>query len=446
MIRKDLGLKLAQFSEMDTKPLKRTKDMKKKIIKRISIGLGLTLAAFGVYYGSIEYYLWKWESPHETLPGNLDGFEEKKTFGGDHGDTVNKIHAEMVEVFTAIQTTSLSGALAVDGDIIWAGAIGLADVENEVPATPESLYRIGSVSKPLTTVALAGMVEAGKIDLDEEIQTYLPDYPLYETPMTVRHLASHMAGVRHYGFEITKFPPTDFYSVEHYDDVIDALAPFKDDALEFNPGQGFTYSTHGYTLLSAVMQAAADKPFLDIMQDYVFDPVGLANIKAEDITGDLSGVVKFYNAEDGLYSPTPFVDLSNKWAGGGFVSTPTDLVKLGAALLGDDILDRQTRLEFMEPQPMFDGSENPQAYALGWRHHETTNILGEKCPVDVVHHGGKSSGGAAFFLLVPDHNITVAVSSNGVNDNTRKEIQLMAYRMAGLVLEGKGFDLKTCES
>lgn len=411
--------------------------MKKKIFKKIFIGLGPLIVMAGIYYGGIEYYLWKWESPHEPLPTGIEAYGEQKIWNEESKNLADQAHAELVNVFKEIQTTSVSSALAVDGEMVWSGTVGLADIENNTPATTTSLYRVGSVSKSLTTTALARMVEDGVIDLDADIHEYLPDYPVYDRPMTVRQIASHMAGVRHYGFDLTEFPPTDFYSDIHYDDVMDAIGHFQDDDLLFSPGMGFSYSTHGYTLLSAVMQGAADKPFLDIMQDMVFEPVGMNNTMPEDRQSSGRGLVKFYTAEGGLYGPTPVVDLSNKWAGGGFVSTATDLAKLGMALLGDNLLERQTRDAFMKPQPMFDGSENPQSYALGWRHHETINILGEDCPVDVIHHGGKSSGGAAFFLLVPDYDITVAALSNGVNDDTRLEIQLMTYRMAAMAIREK---------
>ena len=110
-------------------------------------------------------------------------------------------------------------------------------------------------------------------------------------------------------------------------------------------------------------------------------------------------------------------------------------VRLGAALMNDELIEPATREAFFTVQPMFDGSEHPQAYALGWRHHETTNILGEDRPVDVVHHGGTSVGGVAFLLLVPDFNISVALLSNGAGEQTRREIQMLAYNMAAMAID-----------
>ncbi|MDX1402806.1 MAG: serine hydrolase domain-containing protein, partial [Kiloniellales bacterium] len=175
---------------------------------------------------------------------------------------------------------------------------------------------------------------------------------------------------------------------------------------------------------------------LELMDELVFEPLGM-NATAAESPETMDRLVEFYNTDGGRFGTTRDVDLSVKWAGGGFVSTPTDLVTLGASLLSDRLISSETREEFFAVQPMFDGSENPQVYALGWRHHETVNILGEDTPVDAVHHGGTSEGGVAFLLLVPDHEISIAFLTNGAGDSTRVEIQRLAYRIAGLAIQAQ---------
>lgn len=403
--------------------------------KRALVGLAVLLATAAIYAGAVQLYFWKWESPHDPLPsGHLDVGEH--IIHNEHqADLADQIHQAMGSLAANLQTVSITGAVAIDGEPSWAGTVGLAQVENGAPATTESRYRIGSISKSLTGTTLVRMAELGMIDLDAEIQTYLPDYPRHDTPMTVRQLASHMAGIRHYGFDATLFPPHDFYLDEHFDDVANAVTFFKDDDLLFSPGHGFSYSTYGYTLLSAVMQAAANKPFLTVMDELLLEPLGMQATGAEDRDGDLTNIVSFYTAEKGLYGATPDVDVSIKYAGGGFLSTPTDMVTFASALLNDRLLSPQARETLFTPEPMFDGSPNPQGYALGWRHYETIHILGEDKPVDVVHHGGASSGAAAFLLMVPDHNIAVAFMSNGRSDETRLELQMLAYKVAAMIID-----------
>lgn len=405
----------------------------KKALKLIG-GLVTILVLYGT---AVAGYLWKFESPHDPLPvGFLDHYEEYVSPDA-MPEIASVANSAMTSLASDLQTVSISGAIAIEGRLMWSGVVGLASVENATPASISSQYRIGSVSKSLTATALARMVDLNMIDLDANVQEYLPDYPGYETPMTVRQLASHTAGVRHYAADLTLFPPHDSYLNEHFDNVMDATAFFKGDSLQFVPGEGFAYSTYGYTLLSAVMQEAAGIPFLQLMTELLFEPLEMRATGPENYDGEMKDLVSFYYAEAGLYGSTRPVDFSIKWAGGGFVSTPTDLVTLGSALLSDRFIEPETRKLFFTPQPLFDGSRNPQAYALGWRHHETIHILGEDHPVDVVHHGGTSVGGVAFFMLVPNYDISIAFMSNGVGETTRNDLQLLAYRLAGKIIEAR---------
>jgi len=329
----------------------------------------------------------------------------------------------------------MSGAMTVNGKLVWAGTVGLAKVELEQAANVKTQYRVGSVSKPITAVALMRMVEEGMIELDVPIHNYLPDYPRYSTQMTARQLASHMAGVRHYRYDFLKFPPTDGLSNVLYSDVNEALSQFKDDELLFKPGQGFSYSTHGYTLLSAVMQAAGGKPFEDLVAELVTIPLGLSQTQAEHSLESTTELAGFYTSDGGLYGITPQQNLSNKVAGGGLVSTPTDLVKLGSALMNGKFLEQSTYEEMVAVQPMFDGSKSPQSYTLGWRHYETSHIIDKDNKVDVIHHGGVASGANAFMMMVPDHDISIAILTNGKGEKSRGEIQMLAYKLAGMVVK-----------
>ena len=374
---------------------------------------GGILSVVAIYMGAIGYWSWKWDNPRIPLPTEYLVHQDAQTIDGADNKWSKKAQQSMVNLAEEMQSVSISGAMTVNGELVWAGTVGLAKVELGQAANVKTQYRVGSVSKPITAVALMRMVEEGMIELDLPIHNYLPDYPRYSAQMTVRQLASHMAGVRHYRYDFLKFPPTDSLSNVHYSDVNWALSQFKDDELLFKPGQGFSYSTHGYTLLSAVMQAAGGKPFESLVAELVTIPLGLSQTQAEHSLEDTTELAGFYTSDGGLYGITPQQNLSNKVAGGGFVSTPTDLVKLGSALMNGSFLEQSTFEEMVAVQPMFDGSIPPQNYTLGWRHHETSNIIDKENKVDVIHHGGVASGANAFMMLVPDHGISIAILTNG---------------------------------
>ena len=146
---------------------------------------------------------------------------------------------------------SISAAIAWDGQLQWAGATGFADIEGGLSATLHSRYRTGSVAKPITAVAMMRLVDAGKLALDEPISTYVVALPTHLQPLTAKLLASHRAGVRHYSWIPTWWMGWhENYSTHQYESVAAGLPMFVDDALRFQPGTNFRYSTFGYSLLS----------------------------------------------------------------------------------------------------------------------------------------------------------------------------------------------------
>ena len=140
-----------------------------------------------------------------------------------------------------------------DGAVVWSRAFGFADLEQSVPATTETRFRIGSVSKSLTSVAIGRLVQDGQLDLDAPVQRYVPGFPVKRYPITVRQVAGHLAGIRHYA-------TGEFENREHYATVTEGLAIFAADSLLFEPGTQFSYSSYGYNLLGAVIEGAWGSP------------------------------------------------------------------------------------------------------------------------------------------------------------------------------------------
>ncbi len=306
-------------------------------------------------------------------------------------------------------------AVAIDGKIIYSEGFGYADLEQRVPAWQITKFRIGSVSKPLTSAALMKLVEQGKIDLDAPIQRYVPTFPDKGTVITARMLAGHLGGIRHY-----KDGEVD--NQKHYDNVVDGLERFKDDPLVVPPGTKFSYSSYGYNLLSAVIQGAAGKPFLEFEQEQVFDPLGLLNTTADQPADIIPQRARFYSGAKG--KPTKnsmYVDNSYKWAGGGFISTSEDLVRFGSALLHPGYLKAESLALLFTPQKTKDGKETK--YGMGW-------FIGKsKSGKRIFEHSGGSVGGTSELILYPDSHLVVALICNfsgDVDGWTGEEVQSLA--------------------
>lgn len=289
-------------------------------------------------------------------------------------------------------------AVAVDGKIVWSEAFGYADVEGKRPATPETQFRIGSVSKPLTADAVAQLYEAGKLDLDAPVQRYVPTFPDKGAPITTRLLGGHLAGIRHYqGDEFTLNKP--------YATVTAALAIFQNDSLVASPGTRYSYSSYGFNLISAVVEGASGEQFLSYVSRHVFTPLGMTHTAPDKNDSLIPNRTRFYERTDsGTFVPSPTVDNSYKWAGGGFLSTAEDLVKFGSAHLSPGYLKAATLELLFTPQHTSSGEATP--YGIGW--FVSTDTLGHR----YVYHGGGSVGGTTAFGVDRDSRVVIALVTN----------------------------------
>lgn len=309
---------------------------------------------------------------------------------------------------------AVSVAVAVDGVVVWQETRGWASLEGKAQATVDTSFAIGSVSKTLTAAVAMKLAERGVLDLDTDIRKYLPSFPQKEHVITARQLLSHQAGIRHYKFALS--PPTfsEFGSTVQYDRVVDGLAIFANDPLRFKPDTDFYYSSYGYNLLSAVMEAAAGVPFLELMQAELIAPLQLTNTGPDDKLKPVAGRAADYQnlLRDGAVLPAPFTNSSGKWAGGGFRATPTDLARFGAALLRGEVVSAQTLQTMFTPRTLANGKVNRQNYALGVRVDQIKDSAYPGKSWRAVHHGGVAIGAQAMFVMLPDQKIVVALSVN----------------------------------
>jgi serine beta-lactamase-like protein LACTB, mitochondrial len=292
----------------------------------------------------------------------------------------------------------LALAVAIDGKIIYSEGFGYADLEQRVPVWPTTKFRIGSISKPLTATALMQLVEAGKVDLDAPVQKYVSSFPDQGSVITVRMLAGHLGGIRHYHGNEMEIQ-------QHYNNVLEGLKIFESDPLIAPPGTKFSYSSYGYNLLSAVIQSASGEPFLSYMQQHVFTPLGLVHTTPDQNTDIVEQRSRFYElAKDGHAENAPYVDNSYKWAGGGFLSTPEDLVRFGSAMLQPGVLDPDALKTMFTPQKTKTGE--PIIYGIGWF------IRKSHSGKPIYEHSGGSVGGTSQLILYPESDLAIAITCN----------------------------------
>ncbi|MDA0379372.1 MAG: serine hydrolase, partial [Bacteroidetes bacterium] len=304
------------------------------------------------------------------------------------------IEAEM----QAANLPGLSIAVAVDGQVVWAEGFGHADRETGQPVTPASKFRVGSVSKPFTATAVAQLMSDSRMDVDAPIQTWVPTFPTKEWTISTRQVGGHIAGIRHYEGD-------ENLSAVEYPTVQAGLEIFKDSPLLFEPGTRYAYSSYGWNLISAVVEGASGQDFLTYMDEHVFGPLGMTSTEADWATRDIAERVSFYvRDENGSPVPAPYVDNSYKWAGGGFLSTPADMLRFAEAHRSPGFLSQEA-LDFLQTsQQLADGSAT--GYGFGWTTAE--DDAGRR----LVGHTGGSVGGTTLLTMNPETGIVVAMAIN----------------------------------
>ena len=301
-------------------------------------------------------------------------------------------------------------AVSVDGATVWSEGFGYADLEHRVPMSRSVKFRVGSISKSMTAAAVASLVEGGRLDLDAPVQRYVPSFPEKAHPVTTRQLGGHLGGIRHYR-------GNENFIRDPYATVLDGLSIFADDPLLHEPGTAFSYTSHGFNLISAVVEGAAEKPFLDYMRDAVFRPLGMRDTVADFVTPIIPGRTRYYVRDgEGRVVNAPFVNNSYKWAGGGFLSTTEDVLRFANAHLDDGFLTKSSRELLFTEQRNRDG--DGVGYGFGW--FIRTRDDGRR----LLSHSGGSVGGTSLMVMEPETRVVVVglINLTGADNGVVREV------------------------
>jgi serine beta-lactamase-like protein LACTB, mitochondrial len=295
-----------------------------------------------------------------------------------------------------------SVAVVQDGELAWSAGFGMADLENFVPATSSTLFRLGSISKPITATAILQLSERGRLDLDAEVQKYCPSFPKKEWPITTRELLGHLGGIRHYNPDGKGDIPDD--SAKHFASMEESLQVFASDPLVAKPGTKFHYSTYGYTVLGCVLEGAASERYVDYVKEHVFEPAGMAETQADNFFAVIQHRSRWYHKDKaGVVQNAGVLDSSYKIPGGGLISSADDMARFEIALMANKLLKPATRDVMWTPQKAADGSQN--GYALGWG-------TQKKYGLALMEHTGSQQGTSTSIILAPDRRAGIVVLAN----------------------------------
>jgi CubicO group peptidase (beta-lactamase class C family) len=284
-----------------------------------------------------------------------------------------------------------SGAILVarDGKILISRGYGMADWEQQIPNTAQTHFRLASLTKPITALAVMMLHARGELNIHDSICTYLPDCPETWQPVTVRHLLTHTSGIPNY---------TDFFEFESTEMVAttpeELIARFRDMPLLVTPGEAFYYDNSGYVLLGVIIEQVSGQTYEDFLQTNIFQPLQMHNSGYDhnvDVIRDQA--IGYVTPEN----PAPFLHTSTLHAAGSLYSTVEDMYRLDQALYTDYLL----------PQPLRDEMFTPlhYGYGYGWK----IQTVGER---RVISHPGFINGFSNYIARYPDEQVFVIVLSN----------------------------------
>jgi len=329
----------------------------------------------------------------------------------------------------AVPMAGVSVAIARGGDVLVAKGYGLADIENDVPATDETVYRIGSITKQFTAAGIMQLVESGDVSLDDELTRFLPDYPMQGHVVTVEHLLNHTSGIKSYTGLGERWART--ISLDLSRDEL--VAMFKNEPFDFAPGDRYRYNNSGYYLLGLIIETASGQTYTEYLEEHVFPKAGLEATYYCDNRPIIPNRAEGYDVVDGEIVNDELIGMRQPFSAGSLCSTVTDLVKWTRALSSGAVVNPDSYLQMTTPRTLNDGSALTYGFGL---------VVGEFEEHPRVAHGGGINGFVTSLARYPDDDVIVVVLTNSgdahpgqlANDLSRLALGLPAAEVLDLDL------------
>jgi CubicO group peptidase (beta-lactamase class C family) len=306
---------------------------------------------------------------------------------------------------------------------------GMADLEQGTKITPESVFRIGSITKQFTAVAILQLVEQGKVALSDPITKFLPDYPTQGKTITVEHLLTHTSGIQSY----TDKP--EFLEAMRRDmtpqQIMEAV---QNDPMQFDPAAQFRYNNSGYILLGMIIEKVSGMPYAECMEKNLFPRAGLTATLYGDTGKIVRNRVPGYTRNGDSFANANFLSMTLPYSAGALLSTVDDLGRWHAALVAGKVVDRKLLDAAWRPYKLASGEE--ASYGYGWG---VGSVLGEK----VIQHGGGINGYTSHEMWVPEHDVYVTILTNNETGDPSPDFVagLLALQAIGKPVNTKVFPM-----
>ncbi len=299
-------------------------------------------------------------------------------------------------------------------------AYGMADLEHGATNTPATVFEAGSVSKQFTVAAIVLLAQQGKLSLDDDVRSHVPELPAYQAPLTLRHLIHHTSGLRDWGTVVSAagWPRTS--RVHTHQHVLDVVS--RQRSLNYAPGAEYSYTNSGYNLLAIIAERVSGQPFAEFSREQIFEPLGMLQTQwRDDYTRVVKGRATAYTPRNGVFHI--LMPFENVHGNGGLLTTVGDLLIWNENLQRGTVGGRPLLDEMHRKGVLSDGREIGYAGGL---------IIGSHREVPEVSHGGATAGYRAFLTRYPEQGLSVALLCNTTNVDAGS----LSRRAADVFLDG----------
>lgn len=315
---------------------------------------------------------------------------------------------QFVQAFFNQKRFQGAALVARDGKPLFRKAYGLADAEWSIANTPDTKYRLGSITKQFTSALVLQLVEQGKIQLDDSIRKYYPEAPEAWQPVTIHDLLCHESGIPSY----TDIPGFFSKMAGTTRTPLEIIQLTQDKPLQFTPGTKFAYDNSGYILLGYLIEKVTGKKYEDQLRSAILDPLGMKDTGYDHYTEILPHRAEGYQYVNGKLERAPFLDMSLPYAAGSLYSTVDDLLKWDQALYGTSVLSEASKQKMWSP--------NKGDYGYGW-------AIAKRFGTTAIEHGGGINGFNSMLIRLPEKKLTAIVLANA---NTPATGQIAAGLLA----------------
>jgi CubicO group peptidase (beta-lactamase class C family) len=334
-----------------------------------------------------------------------------------NAELLAKIDALVEEVMERDRVVGTSIGVKKGGEILVAKGFGYADLENEVEATERTVYRIGSITKQFTALAIMMLAEQGKISLDDDLTKFVPDYPSRDHAVTIDRLLNHTSGIKGYT-EMKQFWSEARLDLSH-EETIDmfSAAPF-----EFAPGEKYQYNNSAYYLLGVIIEKVSGMSYADFLKENIWAPLGLKETHYLDNAPIIKNRAEGYEVRDENVVNDDLLSMKTPFSAGALGSSVTDLLEWQMSLMENRLVSRDSYGKMTTPATLNDGSKTTYGYGL-----TIGNLEGRR----KISHGGGINGFTTQLSYYPDEDLTIVVLCNSGSANPGA----LESRIARAVLE-----------